>query len=86
MNNKMSLCDNQDKFNKAFYDALKDSRKKDTKTSTPAIYVYIVLHTIFLIWGVMLAFKQPREQRVVHITMSMVFSPAYVMAYYLNMF
>jgi len=48
--------------------------------------VYGLLHLIFLFWGIMLALKQPVDQQIVHITLAMVFSPAYVLAYYLNTF
>jgi hypothetical protein len=82
----MSLCTDQDKFNDAFYKALKNARKKDEKNSTGVVVVYAIIHMVFLIWGVMLAFHQPREQRIMHITLAAVFSPVYVLAYYLNMF
>lgn len=82
----MSLCNDQDSFNHAFYKALRHSRKKDDKKVAGAVCVYMIIHLMFLIWGIMLAFKQPAENRVVHITLAMVFAPAYVLAHYLNMF
>ena len=82
----MSLCDDQDTFNHAFYKALNHARKKDDKKVAGAVCVYMIIHMIFLIWGIMLAFQQPKEQRVIHITLAIVFAPAYVLAYYLNMF
>jgi hypothetical protein len=89
--NKMStenVCYDQNTFNTAFYNAIKYSKKKDEKRIIGPLSVYVVLHTIFLIWGIMLAFKsQPRHHnRVVHITLAIVFAPAYVLAYYLNIF
>jgi hypothetical protein len=81
-----NVCTDQKTFNNAFYEALKDSRKKDDKKIDGVILVYIVIHTIFLIWGIILAFKsQPPQNRVVHITLAIVFSPMYVLAYYLNL-
>lgn len=82
----MSLCSDQDSFNHAFYKALRHSRKKDDRNVSGVVCVYMIIHVIFLIWGIMLAFKQPVENRIVHITLAMVFSPVYVVAYYLNMF
>ena len=82
----MSLCDNQDKFNDAFYKALKKSRKKDNKNMVKGAGCYALIHIIFLFWGIMLALKQPVDQQIVHITLAIVFSPAYVLAYYLNTF
>jgi hypothetical protein len=82
----MSVCDDQQKFNDAFYKAVKNARKKDDKRMTGPLSVYITIHTIFLIWGVVLAFKsQPPENRILHITAAILVGPAYVLAYYLNM-
>ena len=82
-----NICDSQGAFNNAFYRALKYTRKKDDKKITGVLAVYLFIHTIFLIWGIVLAFKsQPPQNRVVHVTLAIVFAPAYVLAYYLNMF
>ena len=82
-----NICDSQEAFNHAFYKALKYTRKKDDKKITGVLAVYLFIHTIFLIWGIVLAFKsQPPQNRVVHVTLAIVFAPAYVLAYYLNMF
>lgn len=82
-----NVCASQDSFNDAFYHALKYSRNKDSRTVAGPLAAYLVVHTLFLIWGIVLAFKsQPPQNRVVHITLAIVFAPAYVLAYYLNMF
>ena len=82
----MSICNSQDAFDDAFYHALKHSLKKDDKKLAGPLFVYFIIHLIFLIWGVLLAFRQPEENRVVHITLAIVFGPAYVLAYYLSQF
>lgn len=82
----MSLCDNQDNFNDAFYKALKHSRKKDNKKMAIGTIMYMIIHLIFLFWGIMLALNQPKEQQIVHLTLAIVFSPVYVLSYYLNVF
>lgn len=82
----MSLCDNQDDFNDAFYKALKYSRKNDDKRMASCVGVYMLIHLLFLFWAIILALKQPKDQQIVHITLAMVFSPVYVLAYYLNTF
>lgn len=82
----MSLCDNQDDFNDAFYKALKQSRKKDNKKMASGVGVYMLMHLMFLFWAIILALKQPKDQQIVHLTLAMVFSPVYVLAYYLNAF
>lgn len=82
-----NICYDQETFNTAFYKALKHYQKKEDKIISGPLASYIIIHTIFLIWGIMLAFKsQPAHNRVVHITLAMVFAPAYVLSYYLNMF
>ena len=81
----LNLCDSQHNFNHAFYKALKHARNKDSKIIAGPLAVYLVIHTIFLVWGTVLAFKsQPPQNRVVHITLAIVFGPAYVLSYYLN--
>lgn len=82
----MSLCDNQDNFNDAFYKALKHSRKKDNKKMASGVGIYMLIHLIFLFWAIILALKQPKDQQIVHLTLAVVFSPVYVLAYYLNAF
>ena len=83
----LNLCDNQKNFNHAFYKAIEYSRNRDEKKISPFLFAYLVIHFIFLVWGIVLAFKsQPPENRLVHITLSIVFAPAYVIAYYLNAF
>lgn len=83
----MSVCNNQEEFNKAFYNALKHANKRDAKRIAYPLALYMVIHIIFLIWGIILAFKsQPPQNRVIHITLAIVTGPAYVLAYYLNMF
>ncbi len=63
----MSLCDNQDDFNDAFYKALKHSRKKDNKRMASGVGVYMLIHLMFLFWAIILALKQPKDQQIVHL-------------------
>lgn len=82
-----NLCASQHNFDNAVYKALKYVRKKDEKLMAGPLAVYMIIHMIFLVWGVVLAFKsQPPANRTIHITLAMVFGPAYVLAYYLNAF
>jgi len=82
-----NVCSDQKHFNDALYEALRQARRKDANKLSGPLAVYSVIHTIFLIWGIILAFKsQPPQNRVVHITLAIVFAPCYVLAYYLNMF
>ena len=81
----MSLCNDQHTFNNAIAHAIKDYDKKITKKMSGPLTMYSIVHIIFVIWGVMLAFKtDTSEHRVINITLAIVFGPAYVLAYYLN--
>ena len=79
-----SICDTQDKFDQAFYNALTYSKKEENKKISTALKLYCVLHFLFILWGIYLALQTPKEQRVVNITLAIVFAPAYVLSYYLN--
>ena len=81
---KHNPCANQHNFSRAFSKAYDSKEKSMNKITTPVI-VYLFIHLIFLVWGIMLAFKQPLETRNVHITLALVFSPAYVLAHYLSL-
>jgi len=87
----MSVCNNQEEFEKAVYKASKyvkaQEQEENKQKMTNTMSSYLVVHTIFMIWGILLAFKSvPPEFRVLHITAAVIASPAYVLAYYLNMF
>lgn len=80
-----NVCDTQDDFNVAFDKAIKQNNKDAMKKSTPWIYVYIVLLMIFFVWALVLAMQvPPGPGRLVHLVLAMVFSPIYVLAYYLG--
>jgi hypothetical protein len=81
---KHNPCANQHNFSRAFSKAYDSKEKSMNKITTPVL-VYLFIHLIFLVWGIMLAFKQPLETRNVHITLAIVFSPAYVLAHYLSL-
>lgn len=84
--NKMDVCRDQKTFNNAVYKAIKHTREKDAKKMAEGFLVYLVIHVIFLIWGVILAFKaQPPQNRILHIVLAILFAPIYVIAYYLDM-
>jgi len=80
-----NVCTNQDDFNEAFRKALKYNDKENMKKAKPWVYVYVVLWVIFFIWAIMLAMQvPPGPERIEHLIFAIVFSPAYVLAYYLG--
>ena len=79
------VCDNQDDFNMAFRKAVKYNNKENIKKSKPWMYVYLVLWLIFFLWAIILALQVPEgSDRVKHLVFAIVFSPVYVLSYYLN--
>lgn len=81
------VCENQDDFNEAVRKAIKYNNKESMKKAQPWLYVYVVLWMIFLVWGVILAMQIPAGQtRLIHLVFAIVFSPVYVLSYYLGMF
>lgn len=82
-----NVCQNQDDFNEAFRKAIKHNNKKNMKDAQPWVWVLMSLYIIFFIWAIILASKvQDPQQRVVHMTLALVFAPAYVLGYYLGAF
>ena len=80
------VCDNQADFNKAFHKALEHNNRENYKKSKPWMYVSVLLWVIFFVWALMLAMKvTPGPERQVHLVFAMIFSPVYVLSYYLGM-
>ena len=78
-----SICDNQDDFNEAVYEALQYTNDQ-LKVSTHWGWIGSVIILIFFIWALTLAIKMPAgARRVEHIMFAMLFSPMYVLAYYI---
>ena len=81
----MPVCDNQDDFNTAFHKAVKYNNKKFMHKMKPWMYVYTVLWAIFIVWAIMLVVKMPPgPEKIVHMVFAIIFSPVYVLAYYLS--
>lgn len=81
----MNVCKNQDDFNVAFRKALKQNNKDAEKKAKPWMYVYAIVWLIFFVWALLLAMQvAPGPARIVHLVFAMIFSPVYVLAYYLG--
>jgi uncharacterized membrane protein (DUF106 family) len=82
-----SVCDNQDNFNQAVQEAVKYNNNEVMKKSQPWAQICSIVWLIFFVWAVVLAMKVPvGPRRVEHIMFAILFSPAYVIAYYLAPF
>jgi hypothetical protein len=81
----MSVCDNQDKFNDAVYNAVEYTNKRQVESVQKGVVFYMLLHVMFLFWAVMLALRHVnKDDRVVHLTLAVLFSPVYVLSYYIS--
>lgn len=78
------LCQNQDTFNNAFRGAVKYIRKqREPKTQVQIVAIFI--WTIFILWALLLAAKIPSGYRQTeHLLLAMIFSPFYIISYYLG--
>jgi hypothetical protein len=80
----MNVCKDQETFNDAFKNAVKAQRKSDDKKIRTPLRMYIITHSIFVLWAIVLAMNTSKTDQVLHLTMAIVFGPAYVMAYYIS--
>lgn len=80
-----TVCENQEKFNEAFKQAVQENVKiqeKDRKAYNIALVIYFLL----LVWAVMLAMKvSDKEHRVLHVGLALLMGPLYIIAYFLGM-
>ena len=84
---KQPVCNNQDDFNQAFQQALKETAKDDLKKNRTYLIVYMVLWVIFFLWALFLAMQvPPGDGRTIHLVFAMLASPVYVLSHYLSMF
>lgn len=82
------VCDNQDDFNIAFQKANRYNIQQQMKKDKPYSYVYFVLLCIFILWAILIVMKSPSSSvsnRIVQLVFAIVFSPFYVVSYYLSM-
>ena len=78
-----SVCNNQSQFNIAIKKATDQYEKDNIKKIGPLITTMFIVWLIFLLWALSLAmFAQ--DKKIFHIVLSLVFSPIYVLSYYLS--
>lgn len=77
------VCDNQNDFNQAVRHAIQFNMEEDRKNLSKNT-VFVIVYMVFFIWAIMLALKVKGEDRVLHIALAVLFSPVYVLAYYLS--
>jgi hypothetical protein len=86
----VNVCKNQDSFNDAFQQAVNTYPKKEynklTSTQKTSVMIqriiYIVLGLVFIIWAVILA--QKSNDKTLHTLLAIIFSPLYVLSYYIS--
>jgi hypothetical protein len=79
------VCDNQSDFNEAVNRAMKANDKRAMKKARPWLLSYSILWLLFLVWALILAMRiPPGPERIEHILFALLFSPMYVISYYLS--
>jgi len=79
------VCQNQDDFNQAFYNAVKYNNKTVMDKNRTWLFIYGMLYIVFMIWAVSLALKIPAgSDRTMHLLFAILFGPLYVLAYYIG--
>lgn len=81
-----SVCKDQTTFNSAVYHALRYSENHAYKKVSTVMKVVVALVVVVLIvWAVALAWRvSGANDRTIHLLLALVFSPAYIIAHYLN--
>lgn len=78
-----SVCQNQNSFNSAVYDAVKYTVKQD-KPNKWLMLVFFVLYVILTLVAVFLAVRE-KSNRQLHILFALLFGPLYIIAHLLSM-
>lgn len=79
-----SVCQNQDTFNKSMRQAIKYTEKQDRPKAIVEI-IALAIYMIFVVWALLLASKvSDVEGRKIHFVLAMLFSPIYIISYYIN--
>ena len=80
----MSVCSNQDTFNQSFRQAVKNYVKKEEPRAV-AVIIVSVIYLVVMIWAVILALKiSSGDERTKHVLFALLFSPLYIIAYFLG--
>jgi small-conductance mechanosensitive channel len=74
----------QSDFNIAIDRAVRQLRLRESRL-TPMMAVSMIIYLILIVWAVMLAMTVKSGDKALHIVTAFVFSPAYILAYYLGM-
>ena len=77
------VCQNQGDFNQAVDQALEYRKKAVNKRNRGLNIVFAVIYLFIFFWAITLAMKS-RENRLINILFSMIFSPLYIISYYLD--
>jgi hypothetical protein len=90
--NVENVCDSQRRFNLAFkeavdyYDEKKKYDEEEFKARHPmTTMLMVVFYLILVVWALILAAKVgTKEQRVLHISLALLFPPTYIVGYYID--
>lgn len=76
------VCNNQKDFNIALRHAINAENSRGDKAS---LFLYVVILFIMIVWAISIAMKMPpSSDRIMHLVFAMLFSPIYIISYYLS--
>lgn len=76
-----NVCQNQDTFNQSMNQAIKYVDKKNRPSNAIQI-IALAIFFVLLLWSLMLASKSGMD-KTLHYVLAMLFSPVYILSYYL---
>jgi 4-hydroxybenzoate polyprenyltransferase len=80
----MSVCQNQDSFNKAMRNAIKYERKKEM-SSRVSLIIAMTISVLLIIWAMCLVFSlNIQNSKIIHYVLAILFSPIYIISYYIR--
>jgi hypothetical protein len=80
----MSVCANQDSFNKSLRSGLKYVEKENQPNKTSKI-VGSLIYCAIILWALLLASKIQVQDKIIHIVLALLFAPVYIISYYIGM-
>lgn len=86
-NKTENVCKDQNTYNKALRNALKNYDKKENECTTDIcrtkMTIFSIITLIFYIWALLLASKvKDKEHRIIHMLLALITGPLYVISYY----
>lgn len=78
------VCTNQNTFNRAFRNAIKNMVKKDEQSTTSQV-IFVLVYMFLIVWALMLASRMPSgNAKSMHYMFAIIAPPIYIISYYVG--